>query len=350
MYNSEGEAKACLKGDIRLVEDSQTGLVYNAAFCPEFMTYDNHYQNEQAYSFLFQQHLESVSLIIDRLLGRNRLIEVGCGKGYFLEMLSAKGFEVVGFDPTYEGTNPLITPHYFEHGAVSHNTGLILRHVLEHIQDPFGFLLQLKEANGGSGKVYIEVPCFDWICDRRAWFDISYEHVNYFRLSDFRRMFGDVIESGRLFGDQYLYVVTELATLQSPKIDLNDSIVFPNDFIKNIANYVKQSECGGVVWGGAAKGVIFALLSERAGRPIMLAELEIYAPFTTKGSYCVVYDGIIEDIPKKMFPDNCWGPGDNPKTAVWEYLKTHPEFEIDKSIQNKLLITVAPDGFLKRVF
>ena len=81
----------------------------------------------------------------------------------------------------------------------------------------------------------------------------------------------------------------------------------------------------------------------------VLAELQGYAPLTSKGSYCVVFDTIVEDMPKEMFPDRPWGPGDNPKTAVWEYLKTHTEFEIDKSIQHKLLITVAPDGYLKRV-
>ena len=81
----------------------------------------------------------------------------------------------------------------------------------------------------------------------------------------------------------------------------------------------------------------------------VLAELEAYAPLASVGSYCVVFDTIVEDMPKTMFPDRPWGPGDNPKTAVWEYLKTHSEFVIDKSIDNKLLISVAPDGYLKRV-
>ena len=81
----------------------------------------------------------------------------------------------------------------------------------------------------------------------------------------------------------------------------------------------------------------------------VLAELQAYAPLASVGSYCVVFDTIVEDMPKDMYPDRPWGPGDNPKTAVFEYLKTHPEFEIDKSIQNKLLITVAPDGYLKRI-
>ena len=81
----------------------------------------------------------------------------------------------------------------------------------------------------------------------------------------------------------------------------------------------------------------------------VLAELEAYAPLTTVGSYCVVFDTIIEDMPAGSFPDRPWDKGNNPKIAVWEYLKTHPEFEIDKGIQNKLLITVAPDGYLKRL-
>lgn len=82
----------------------------------------------------------------------------------------------------------------------------------------------------------------------------------------------------------------------------------------------------------------------------VLAELNAYAPITSMGSYCVVFDTLVEDLPKELYPDRPWGPGDNPKTAVWEYLKSHPEFEVDKSIPNKLLITVAPDGYLKRIF
>lgn len=79
------------------------------------------------------------------------------------------------------------------------------------------------------------------------------------------------------------------------------------------------------------------------------SELELYAPLTSIGSYCVVFDTLIEDMPADEYPDRSWGPGNNPKTAVWDYLETHPEFEIDKSIPAKLLVTVAHDGFLKRV-
>jgi cephalosporin hydroxylase len=80
----------------------------------------------------------------------------------------------------------------------------------------------------------------------------------------------------------------------------------------------------------------------------VLAELQAYAPLVSEDSYCVVFDTIVEDLVAETFSDRPWGPGNNPKTAVWEYLKAHPEFEIDKSIQHKLLITVAPDGYLRR--
>lgn len=81
----------------------------------------------------------------------------------------------------------------------------------------------------------------------------------------------------------------------------------------------------------------------------VLAELKAYAPLVTPESYCVVFDSIVEDMPAELSSNRPWGPGNNPKTAVWEYLKTHPEFEIDASIHHKLLITVAPDGYLRRL-
>lgn len=80
----------------------------------------------------------------------------------------------------------------------------------------------------------------------------------------------------------------------------------------------------------------------------VLAELNAYADLVSVGSYCIVFDTVIEDLPAGSFPDRPWDVGNNPKTAVYEWLKSHPEFEIDKDIDNKLLISVAPDGYLRR--
>ena len=93
----------------------------------------------------------------------------------------------------------------------------------------------------------------------------------------------------------------------------------------------------------------------------MLAELELYAPYVSKGSYCVVWDTGVEDLPDGMCADRPWGKGDNPKTAVWEYMRRLKAegrkardggdlaLQYDHTIEHKIAITAAPDGFLKRV-
>ena len=96
------------------------------------------------------------------------------------------------------------------------------------------------------------------------------------------------------------------------------------------------------------KRVLISLDSNHTHEHV-LAELEAYALLTSVGSYCIVFDTVIEDMPAEMFPDRPWGPGNNPKTALWSYIKAHPEFVIDKQMDHKLLISVAPDGYLKRL-
>jgi cephalosporin hydroxylase len=79
------------------------------------------------------------------------------------------------------------------------------------------------------------------------------------------------------------------------------------------------------------------------------AELEAYAPMVSLGSYCVVFDTFVEDMPRGFFSDRPWDVGNNPKTAVRQWLRGNNNFQIDESWPNKLMVTVAPDGFLKRV-
>ncbi|MCW5597316.1 MAG: cephalosporin hydroxylase family protein [Rhodocyclaceae bacterium] len=98
----------------------------------------------------------------------------------------------------------------------------------------------------------------------------------------------------------------------------------------------------------AGKRRILVCLDSNHTHDHVLAELQAYAPLVSVGSYCVVFDTVVEDLPAELSSDRPWDPGNNPKTAVREYLKNHPEFEIDKAIERKLQITVAPDGYLRR--
>ena len=93
---------------------------------------------------------------------------------------------------------------------------------------------------------------------------------------------------------------------------------------------------------------VLVLLDSNHTHDHVKAELDAYAPLVSPGSYCVVFDTIIQDLPEDMYPNRPWGPGNNPKTAVHEFLSSNSEFEIDAQIDNKLLISVAPDGYLRK--
>src|SRR5690606_30086600 len=114
---------------------------------------------------------------------------------------------------------------------------------------------------------YIEVPCFDWICEHRTWFDVFYEHVNYFRLSDFESMFGTVYEAGRTFGGQYLSIVADLGSIRKPQRDPTRAASLPADFTRSLRSRDLDRSA---VWGGASKGVLFSLMMERAGVEVEL--------------------------------------------------------------------------------
>lgn len=100
----------------------------------------------------------------------------------------------------------------------------------------------------------------------------------------------------------------------------------------------------------AGKQRVLVFLDSNHTHAHVLAELNAYADLVSPGSYCVVFDTFVEDMPDDyVWTERPWGKGNNPKTAVWEYLRSHPEFQIDKSVEDKLLVTSAPDGFLRRV-
>ena len=134
----------------------------------------------------------------------------------------------------------------------------------------------------------------------------------------------------------------------SKRIEMIQGSSISGDTIDRVRNFAKNY-----------KKVLVCLDSNHTHQHV-LEELKLYAPLVSKGSYCVVFDTIVEDMPENSGPNRPWGKSDNPKTAVWEFLKQLGEFShsasdgdplrltIDKEIENQLLITVAPDGFLRR--
>lgn len=127
-----------------------------------------------------------------------------------------------------------------------------------------------------------------------------------------------------------------LAHPLSKRIDLIQGSSISDEVIGHVEKYAAGAE------------TIMVVLDSNHTHDHVLAELNAYAHLVSVGSYCVVYDTIVEDMPEGWFKDRPWNKGDNPKTAVWAYLKEHPEFQIDKQIENKIQITVGPDGYLIR--
>lgn len=263
MFETREAALACPTGDVVLAQDTASGLVGNTAYDPHLLRYDETYQNEQGISLQFREHLEQVLAKVTAAFGDGDILEVGCGKGLFVELMRTRGLRARGIDDAYEGHAPYIEKRHFGAAAETPADAIVLRHVLEHIPNPLHFLRLIANANGGRGLIYVEVPCFDWIMSNHAWFDVFYEHVNYFRLSDFHRIFGHIIDSGHLFGGQYMYAIANLSSIREniPAAD-PAGIDFPADFTRALdalaADALVARTRRRVIWGAAAKGVMFS--------------------------------------------------------------------------------------------
>lgn len=264
---SRSQALCAVSAGIELAHDD-TGLVVNRLFDQSLVTYDCNYQNEQGYSIQFQRHLDEVCALCSSLLADEHglIVDVGCGKGSFVEMARERGLNAIGYDYSYHGNKPYIRRSFFD--VNSHDKGdlLTLRHVLEHIQSPWDFLARIALANDYKGYIYIEVPDLDWILANHAFFDLFHEHVNYFRSSDFLRCFGEgVVYLAKSFGGQYLSVVLDLAVIKAVypisagAVDSGLGAHFQRLKQYERSVYEKLSSSGRiVVWGAAAKGVVFS--------------------------------------------------------------------------------------------
>ena len=215
VYPTSEEAKAAKKINVVLAQSQDNGFVFSANFDESIIDYDQHYQNEQSNSGFFKEHLNHVIAIMEenKILNK-KIVEIGCGKAFFMDMLLQKGEDITGFDPTYEGDSPKVVKDFFseKYSGIGAET-IILRHTLEHISTPFHFIQTIAKANNNRGKIYIEVPTFEWIVNNNAVEDIFYEHCNYFTLETLQQFFTESV-GGHFFNGQYIYVIADLAKVK----------------------------------------------------------------------------------------------------------------------------------------
>jgi len=157
-----------------------------------------------------------------------------------------------------------------------------------------------------------------------------------------------------IFSASMLHLLGENGQVLGVDIDIREhnQIAIEGHPMAERINMIEGSSTDGAIVNKVydfAKGKkrVLVILDSNHTHDHVLKELQLYSLLVKRGSYVVVLDTVIEDMPEDFFPDRPWGKGDNPKTAVWEFLKENDRFEIDREIQNKLLITVAPDGYLK---
>lgn len=271
VYSSREDAKNAQTANVSLMLCQHCGFVFNSDFNMNIMNYDTQYQNEQAHSVYFQDYLNDiVRLFLRKDFHKKRIIEIGCGKGYFLEKLQKHGFDITGFDPAYEGNNPHVIKDCFS-DKYSHLNGelIVLRHTLEHIENPLDFIHNIAKSVDYKGMIFIEVPSFEWILQKKAFWDIFYEHCNYFTFESLSNLFTES-EQGCLFNHQYMYLLSDLSYLRtrvkSLKTNTNLKLIkkfsgLLNDHLEYYQKFVKKHQQL-LLWGGGAKGSTFVNLMD----------------------------------------------------------------------------------------
>ncbi|MFM1896461.1 MAG: hypothetical protein RLZZ385_1535 [Pseudomonadota bacterium] len=266
VYASAAQARQAVCGPVSLLACPGCGFVFNGRFDASLMSYDQDYQNEQSHSPVFDDYLDA---IVDRLVAagyqQKKVVEIGCGKGTFLNKLWQRGFDAIGFDTAYEGDDPRVHREYFSarHRGMSIDL-VILRHTLEHIARPLDFLRDLAGHCPPRAGIYIEVPSFEWIIAKRAFWDVFFEHCNYFTQQSLGAMFA-TSSCDLLFGDQYMALLAPLGELLprarvpgSP--DPMDLSVLAREI--DVARRFVRTHPGLLVWGAGAKGATFVNITD----------------------------------------------------------------------------------------
>jgi len=267
-------------GPLQLRRHVRLGLLENSAFDPDRLDFDISYIATQAASPTFVEHMRGAVRLIRQAVTdrpRPRIIEIGCGKGEFLDLLLEEGFDAYGFDTSYQGNDPRIQKRRIADNESLQADVIVMRYVLDYITAPHSYLGRLSEACAG-GLIYIEGPRLEFTLERQNFHDICYEQPNYFTSHCMRILYPQAIAHGDCFGGAYQYTMArldgfskEFAKLyaEGPWEYVAFEELFPSvlDRLNQIQERLGQ-DTQIFIWGSARKGVMFAYHCARLGRLI----------------------------------------------------------------------------------
>jgi SAM-dependent methyltransferase len=309
VYDSVDEAIASPSAPFQLATCYDCGFSYNAAFDPAAIVYDEFYDNDVPSATFQQYYREVAQLLIDKLrLIEGTVYDVGCGKGAFLAMLcdEATGIRGVGIDPSctpesranFTLVRDMFRPEHFD------DTGrlVVLRHVLEHLPDPVGFLTELRNAAPAT-PLYVEVPTVDWIFKNAVFWDLCYEHCNYFNPATLRhtlrRAGYEVEDAADSFGGQYQWALCKPSQPSSalPAERGGAAAATASAYLKIETTRIAAvtsllaNAAAPILWGMATKGVILSNIaagsgivggvdvnSKKQGKYVPVSGLQVHAP------------------------------------------------------------------------
>ncbi|SRR6056297_929390 len=291
--SAAAEARAIERRDLTLVGCTGCGLVFNRSFDPATQRFDIGYEETQAFSAVFRAFADR---LVDALVERwnpadATVVEIGCGKGDFLESLCQRaGCRGIGIDPAFEpGRRPAVSEvsferHLFGAGDVGRRADfLICRHTLEHIGPVGEFLRQVADfcRAGGVREVFFEVPDARRIVAEGAFWDVYYEHANYFDARAFETAFehaGMTVTGTRaLFHEQYLGLFATLQHDQDPlPTDASATLAAWRGLEDARADWERRLEAHAapiVIWGSGSKGVAFLAGADRKHRVVAAVDI-----------------------------------------------------------------------------
>lgn len=289
VYREQAAAREAVRGDLDMVVCAGCDFVFNRAFDPVRLHYGDRYDNAQSHSPFFDEYLDSlVALLSKRGVQNCTVVEVGCGRGYFLRKLVSQpesGLVGYGFDPSYVGPEMDLggrlrfrASMYDATCSETRADVVLCRHVIEHVPEPLDLIDNVRAALASSpqARVFFETPCVEWILHNRVIWDFFYEHCSLFTASSlataFERRGFDIVSVEHVFGGQYLWLEARQTpeTTRSTTLPRHAQLATLAREYGEIETRLRERwrerirdlrQRGGVsLWGAGAKGTTFANL------------------------------------------------------------------------------------------